>query len=128
MMATDKSSRMVLHRGTETGGLMADWTDVARLAISTVVPAASGLCGVALGAWAVARRERRNEKRDAYAALLQGFQACRAAYRRMEVFFELHLPTPDVNGLLKLADDECGPEMKEAREKLNSAIAVARLV
>jgi hypothetical protein len=107
---------------------MADWPDVVQLAITSLVPAASGLCGVGLGAWAVTRRERRNEKRDAYAALLVGFQATRAAYRRMEALYDLHLPTSDAGALGKLVEDSCGPEFREARAKLNGAMAIGRLI
>jgi hypothetical protein len=107
---------------------MADWTDVARLAISTVVPAASGLCGVWFGSWAATRRERRNEKRDAYAALLVGLQATRVVYQRIQAFYESHLPTADADGLTRLIDERWGPQLREARDKLNSAMAIGRLI
>jgi len=104
------------------------WTEVAQWAISTLVPAASGLCGVALGAWMVTRRERGNMKRDAYTALLEGFQETYMAYRRLESNFKLRLPSADPGAVGKELFEKFGPEFKEARTKLYSAMTVGRIV
>ena len=116
---------LLATRGSDS---VTGWTEVAQWAISTLVPAASGLCGVALGAWMVTRRERANMKRDAYTALLEGFQETYMAYRRLESNFKLRLPSADPGAVGKELFEKFESEFKEARTKLYGAMTVGRVV
>jgi hypothetical protein len=104
------------------------WPEVVQWTISTLAPAASGLCGVGLGAWMVTRRERANMKREAYAALVAGFQQTQMVYRRLESSFKVSLPSSDPGAVGKELFDKFEPELKEARTKLYGAMAVGRIV
>jgi len=67
-------------------------------------------------------------KRDAYTALLEGFQETYMAYRRLESNFKLRLPSADPGAVGKELFEKFESEFKEARTKLYGAMTVGRVV
>ena len=115
--------------GPSPVGAMMDWIQLLGTpAVTTALSALTALGGVALGARLTSRRERWTAKRDAYAAVVSGFQQTRLAYRRMELWFRSRLPTSNAEALRRDMEQQFAPEIRAARELLYGAVAVARLI
>jgi hypothetical protein len=101
----------------EPSGEFLRWT------ISVIVPAASGLLGVGIGAWLTTRRERWAIRREAYAELLQALGTIDLSMRR--ALRVAHSRSGDVS---KEEENEAAKAIFRAMEQLVRARAQAGLL